>query len=46
MSMLDHDDLFAPWWQFWDPTSGFRGGLLMGAVILAITFVACWVMGW
>lgn len=29
----------AEWWKFWNPMSGFKGGLIMGAVISAMFII-------
>lgn len=31
-----------PWHHFWDPRSGFRGGIIMLAAIIVVG----WIMGW
>lgn len=31
----------AKWWQFWMPQSGFRGGLVMGAILQFLFVVFC-----
>lgn len=29
-----------PWWHFWNPMSGLRGGVLAGAVVVIVFVVA------
>lgn len=31
-----------PWWKFWRPQSGVIGGLIMGAVVLAVIRAVIW----
>lgn len=30
----------APWWHFWDPRSGFWGGVVFGLLLFAVYYFA------